>query len=149
MKTFALLSRFLRGDRAASGVAAAEFAIISPVFALAMLGMVDIGMAVNERMEMDRVLRAGVQEAMTGANDVAKIETAVQNANFSSRVNESPPMLSVHRTCFCSTVANSCNALCNDGAAPSVYFDLAAVQNMQTFLLPAMTIRTDMRVQVR
>jgi pilus assembly protein CpaE len=149
MNVFRIFRRFTRGKRAVSGLAAAEFAIISPVFFLAMLGMVDIGLALNERMEVDRVLRAGVQEAMSGQDDVSRIEAAVRNANFSSGVSEHTPQYTIARSCECLSTEMSCNALCDDGRPPAIYFDLSAVQPMETFMLPAMNIRSAMRVQVR
>jgi pilus assembly protein CpaE len=57
------------------GVSAVEFALVAPVMIGALLGMVDIGMAINERMSIDHVVRAAAQVAISdpGAATVQQV----------------------------------------------------------------------------
>ena len=62
---------------AESGMAAAEFALMLPIFGFGLLSMLDVGLAINERMKLDQAVRSGAQLVMTGVEDVAALESAV------------------------------------------------------------------------
>lgn len=47
-----------------SGASAVEFALIAPILVGGLLSMVDFGLAMTERMNLDYVLRAGANAAM-------------------------------------------------------------------------------------
>lgn len=61
--------------RRQDGVSAVEFALIAPVMIGALLGMVDVGMAIGERMSIDHVVRAAAQVAISdpGAATVQQV----------------------------------------------------------------------------
>jgi Flp pilus assembly protein TadG len=73
----ALLHRLHRCRR---GAVAVEMAMVTPVLAIAVLGVADFGLAVNERMQLSSAARVGAQVAMTNPADTGRITQAVQQA---------------------------------------------------------------------
>ena len=71
MQIVKLLRRLGRCD---AGVSAVEFAVLAPVLIGGLLFLVDVGIAIGTRMEMDRNVRAGAQAAMSLNNSTASIE---------------------------------------------------------------------------
>ena len=132
-----------------SGVAAVEFALVAPLFALAALGMIDVGLSVNERMEMDRSLRAGLQTAMVITKDVADIKSTILNANFSEQSSGEAPTIDVSTVCECASAGVPCGVLCDDGTAPSVFYRLVATKQMSTIIMPSFPVRSVMEIQIR
>ncbi|MCK5444627.1 MAG: pilus assembly protein, partial [Rhodospirillaceae bacterium] len=53
--------RFVRCDR---GVSAVEMALISPVLLIVFLGLMDYGIAVFDKMELNSSVRSGSQHAL-------------------------------------------------------------------------------------
>ena len=70
--------------RCTRGSVAIEFALLVPVLLLMLLGAVDFGMVINEKMKLQSAARAGVQFAVqnsTNAQNDAAIRLAVTNAS--------------------------------------------------------------------
>lgn len=139
-----------------SGIAAAEFALLLPVFALSLLAMIDVGLAVNERMTLDRVLRSGAQLAMSGVQDVDALENAVVSSSAGNNEDGTAPSvdnldytLSVTRSCECGGAAGSCTQRCGSGEPPSLFYNFRAWQTMETMMLPQFDVESNLRVQVR
>lgn len=139
-----------------TGVAATEFALIAPVFALSLVGMIDLGIAVQDRIELNRVIRAGAQVAMAGEDTLSALESAVVNATVGPSENGDPPTaasvdydLSISRTCECGGVAGLCSARCDDGAAPSLFYNFIASKSTEPIMLPDFSIQAQISVQVR
>ena len=116
MALFRILPRIRFGCffRANTGIAAAEFGLLLPVFALSLLAMIDVGLAVNERMNLDRVLRSGAQLAMSGIQDVDALENAVVSSSAGNNEDGTAPSvdnldysLSVTRSCECGGTAGT------------------------------------------
>lgn len=153
MTQFTRIRRFLNGE---GGMAAAEFGLLLPVFALCLLGMLDVGLAVNERMYLDRVVRAGGQLAMSGVDDIAELEGAVVNSGENDTQDADVPSvdtvdytLSITRSCECGGSAGSCTARCDGGEPPSLFYNFSAKQMMETILLPEFEVESTLRVQLR
>jgi Flp pilus assembly pilin Flp len=142
MHAFRFLRRLTRDER---GVSAVEFAIIGPVLIFGMLAMVDIGLALGERMDMDRSVRAGAQAAMSLNNLEEGIETIV----LASAGSPEGLSVDVTTTCECVGVAVSCGLPCTSGDAPSVFIGISASKTQPALLLPDMALRANTRVQIR
>lgn len=142
MDMFALLRR-LRHCR--SGNAAVEFATAAPFLLGALVLMVDVGMAVESRMEMDRNVRAGVQATMANINDLATIQTVIADAGAAA----AGVTITVNRTCACGETASSCDSWCAGGEPPSVFINIAATRPFSGMMLPPFTLESETHVQLR
>lgn len=84
--------------RATSGIAAVEFAFIVPVFAILLMGVIDLGQMLYTYYRLDLAVAAGSQYAALNAGNVnssggpalaTSLATIVENANGSAWANDS------------------------------------------------------------
>jgi len=132
-----------------AGVSAVEFALIAPVLFIALLSMVDVGFAINERMTIDSVLRAGAQEAMDdpGKDKVLAVLNDTGAKNFAA--GAVPNFTVEHPVCECpESSAVACSATCDGGAATSIYYRLDGTKTYDGIFM-SIPIGPSMRVQVR
>lgn len=138
-------ARFAALTRNETGTAAVELGIVAPILIVAFVLMTDVGLAVGTRMEMDRNVRAGVQAAMSQINDVDRIKQMIL-----SSAGESENMsITVNKTCACGGAATSCNDWCSADEAPSVFVNISASQPYSGLMLPAFSLDSETRVQLR
>lgn len=140
-----------------AGVSAVEFALVAPVFAIALVLMVDVGLAFYQRMGIDHVLRSGAQAAMAdpGVGEVLKVLQSTQG------LNPEPGQASVAfaqpaRFCACPESADvdpaaapACTVSCAGGAAPYVYYRMSASATYDGMLIPEIPLGSSLQVQVR
>jgi Flp pilus assembly protein TadG len=67
--------RALRANR--SGVAAAEFALIAPIVVTLLLGVYDIGNAIQQRLQLEQAVRAGAQYALSWPDNLSSLAGGV------------------------------------------------------------------------
>jgi pilus assembly protein CpaE len=140
--------------RSTSGVSAAEFAIMSPVLVLACFGMVDIGMAVYERMMINQVLRAGAQPAFQGMNDSVVLtvlqETAAENFTVAEGEATGDELeVGVNSYCACPgdvAVGVGCGSTCESGSVAFRLFRLTASKAYEGVILPEFTLSGSLEV---
>ena len=147
------------GPRSEAGTAATEFALVAPVLVLACLGMVDIGMALGERMAIDDSLRAASEGAMADAGEaeVTDLLKAAASNNFSiasdGQVNSESLVTSVDRFCACPESADTevgCTATtCQGGKTPYHYYLLSAEKKSSSIFLPHFGLQASLLVQVK
>jgi pilus assembly protein CpaE len=146
------------------GASAIEFALVLPILVLACLATVDVGLAINERMEIDHSLRAGSEGAMRdlGEEEVHDLIDAVASEVFTVRsededegeidVSSNGLDVTVERFCTCPEsvgAAVSCTAgNCADEAKPYLYYRLSAEKDFATILLPTIPLESSLLVQV-
>src|SRR5688572_8946166 len=144
------------------GSAGVEFALLAPVLVLACLATVDLGLAFNQRMTMDAMVRVGVEAAMAdpGTAQVRGIVegaagdgvTVATDSAGSFEMGGSSLSVSVARSCSCpenmSTSVN-CSTSCAASAAPYVYYVISADKYYDAMLLPRLTLQSSIRVQVK
>ncbi|MFD1913040.1 TadE/TadG family type IV pilus assembly protein [Halodurantibacterium flavum] len=97
-----------------SGASAIEFALVAPVLMGLMLVMVDLGMAVGEKMAIDQLLRAGAQLAMADPG-TGPVLTALAS------MNEDAPGRSFAVTLRCPCSTGTCTTSCAPGALHNAY----------------------------
>jgi Flp pilus assembly protein TadG len=103
--------------RDARGVAAVEFACVAPLFALALVGMTELGLAVRTRLAAEEAAAAGAQAALKGFN-ATTIAAAVQSANPTRTVTATPAPTEFYACPSASGLtASTQNATCSDGKA--------------------------------
>ena len=97
--------RTIRGCDA--GAVAVEFALVLPVLALLIAGLLDLGNAVNLSTKLDAAARAGAQFAMSYGYDTQGITNAVSLATAEgSNVTMAPGSPSAYCTCGSSTATH-------------------------------------------
>ena len=150
----ALLRCFTRNSKGASAV---EFSLIAPVLIFSVLLMVDVGMALGERMELDHIVRTGAESAMI-KHDEEKVllvmrSIAVQSFTSSQTGTETqsaqPLSLSANRYCACGDATVSCAVACATDEPPNVFFDIGARKPYSGMLLPDLNFSAKMLVQLR
>lgn len=132
--------RALRRDR--RGVAAAEFTLIASVMLTVLLGVYDVGNAVQERMQLEQALRAGAQYALSWPDQTSQIEAAISAALPANWTNASITVGAP--VCYCwssggGEVAGLCSETCAAGSTKRSYLTLSASNNATPLLLSALT----------
>lgn len=143
------LARFRRDE---AGLSTIELALAAPFLVFAMLGLVDIGLAVSERMVLDRVLRGAAQVAMDDPGQAVVTSVVEQSAGSSFAEAASPPVFSVERYCACleaSGVAVVCSTLCDGDLPASIFYRLDAAHSRAGLILPPIGLSTSAQVQIR
>jgi Flp pilus assembly protein TadG len=138
-------ARFGTFARSESGNSAIEFGLTAPFLIIALVTMLDVGIAVETRMEMDRNVRAGVQATMSQINDPNAIRDFILAAtNGSENVS-----INVNKTCSCGSTATSCTSWCSAEEPPSVFVNINAVQPYSGLMLPPFQLESETHVQLR
>jgi pilus assembly protein CpaE len=157
------LARLRRDD---DGVAAVEFSLFAPILFFCCLATVDLGMALNERMTIGHVLRAGAQSAMgnPGEMEVKKVlEETAKGSNFSVSVvsgsdnayasaSSDTLTIGVERYHACPEepeVKVAEGTVCADDEPTYVYYRMAAGKIYEAMILPRITFGPALEVQIR
>jgi Flp pilus assembly protein TadG len=149
----------MRGARPSVGTratAAIEFALLAPMLLILLAGMVEVGTAVYQGLEVQAAASAGGRYATQhGWGNINAISQAVVNATSLSGVTASPaPQV----FCGCPTTtgitSSACSTTCTGGTAPGYYVQVNAAVAHTTILpflglpLPAViTGQSTVRVQ--
>lgn len=142
-----------------AGVSAVEFALVAPVLAIALVAMADIGLALNERMTIDHVLRAGAQAAISDPGE-AQLLKVLETTRDESAAASDLTFDMVQRYCACPENADvppesapDCATTCADSAPPYVFYRVEASKAFQPMsvpeVLPDLQLRSSVQVQVR
>ncbi len=134
--------RFVRDEH---GAAAVEMALISPFLILGLLLMLDVGVAVKERLDLDHSTRTGAQAVMANVNETQQISDLV----LASSEGASGVTVSVEKTCSCGSTTVDCTNWCSGNTPPSVFMNISAARQHLGFLLPEFTVESQTNVQIR
>jgi Flp pilus assembly protein TadG len=131
-----ILVRALRSNR--SGVAAAEFALIAPVMLILLLGVYDIGNAIQQRLQLEQAVRAGAQYALSWPDQISGIKAAI-TAALPSSWNATVDANYCHSgTSPASSPASpSCPAATCSGSTTETLVTLCASTTSTAFLFPS------------
>jgi Flp pilus assembly pilin Flp len=166
MKQGIRISRLIRLRRNEDGVAAVEFGLFAPILFFCCLATIDLGMALNERMTIGHVLRAGAQSAMgnPGENTVKKVlEDSAKGSNFTVSVASGSGgavesasadrlTIGVERYHACPEdpeAAVAPGTICADDNPTYVLYRIAAGKIYKAMILPNITFTPMLEVQVR
>lgn len=138
-------ARFGTFARSESGTSAVEFGLTAPFLIIALVMMLDVGIAVETRMELDRNVRAGVQAAMSQIND----PDAIRNLILTSTGGSENVSVNVNKTCSCGSTATSCTSWCSAQEPPSVFVNISAIQPYSGLILPTFQLESETHVQLR
>jgi Flp pilus assembly protein TadG len=137
------LSRRFSGSE--SGVAAVEMGLVAPILLFGLLLMLDVGVAVAERMDLDRNVRAGVQAAMAHIND----PDAVKDVVVASLNGAQGVVVTVNKTCACGSTSTACTSWCSAQEPPSVFVNISAVKDYSGLWLLPIELKSETHVQLR
>jgi Flp pilus assembly protein TadG len=98
-----------RGRR--SGVSSIEFALLMPIMLAMLVGLLDWGLAIDQRIQLQTAVRAGAQYALRNPTDTAGITAAVRAAAADRTLTVGDPVI----FCECNGGAASCTATCDSG----------------------------------
>lgn len=140
-----ILSRLKRN---VSGIAAVEFALITPVLAIILIGLIDIGRYVSDRGKMTRAIQTGSHYFMVGGDDGDRARQIISGNLGNAFGDRYQPQVSVAQFCTCAAVANACNVNCSDGTVPNAFYNLKISATYKgVFLTRNHEIDDDVRVR--
>ena len=131
--------------RCTRGVATVEFAIGTPIVFAGLISMLDLGLALNDRMAMDRGLRAGAAAAMADITDAAAVQAIVEESSGGVQ----NVTVAVTEVCECGKVGVLCSSLCTGGAQPDLFLEISADKVYEGILLGGYDLTSTTRVRVR
>lgn len=129
------LRSFATGNRATSGTAAIEFAIIGSVLVTLLLVGADLSMAFYSDMQVQTSAQSGAEYAAVHGFNASGISTAVTSATSTSGIDASPAPSQ-----FCGCVSASavngatCGTTCSDGMTAGTYVTVTATRTYSTII---------------
>jgi pilus assembly protein CpaE len=145
--------------RRRDGSSAIEFAIAAPMLILSLITVTDIGLAMQQRMNLDQSVRAGAEFAMNNVSDVETIKEMVRASATGSYgqsrndVTSNTPTVTVPPAyCECADApgtAVNCATLCTGDLPPSIFYDIAATRRYDAIFVPDFNLAAQITVQVR
>ena len=134
-----------RPDRS-SGTAAIEFGLAIPFFLILLMGVVEVGFAMYQAMQVYNSVEAGMLYASKNGFDAAGITAAVTNATGTTGITATPAPT---QFCGCPVAggisAINCNSTCANGTPVEQYIQINATLPHQTILpYPGLPLPTNL-----
>ncbi|MDH3194942.1 MAG: hypothetical protein OEL78_01370, partial [Hyphomicrobiales bacterium] len=132
--------------------------LIAPILFFGLLSAVDLGLAINERMEVNHVMRAGAEAAINKSDSdvVLAIMAATGGQNMTVATNGQGAAgdlsVSVNQYCACPTdteVAVTCSTVCPGDVPTYVYYQIDGSKTYTGMFIPNINFASSMRVQIR
>lgn len=137
-----------RLKRNMSGIAAVEFALITPVLAIILIGLIDIGRFVSDRGKMTRAIQTGSHYFMVGGDDGDRARQIISGNLSNAFGDRYAPQVSVAQFCTCAAVTHACNTNCSDGTVPNAFYNLKISATYKgIFLTRTHEIDDDVRIR--
>lgn len=130
--------------RDTSGAAAVEFAVVAPVLALLLVGLVQGWFEVKQRTDAQSAMQAGIRYYLQGGADDATAKALALRAWPSKPADGD---VDVTRACGCGGVTVTCASTCN-GKPPAVTVSVAA-KFRSSSLLGSDDVLYDQSVRIR
>jgi pilus assembly protein CpaE len=144
------------------GASAVEFSLFLPVIVLGCVTMGDIGLAVQQRMTLDQVVRAGAQVAMRDPGEEQVLSALKLSASKNFPLEDSaddqegivkdPVSVDVTRYCSCPddrAASVSCSTACVEAIVPFVFYRMTVARNYDGIITPAFSLARAMEIQIR
>ncbi|MCC1482896.1 TadE/TadG family type IV pilus assembly protein [Roseibaca sp. Y0-43] len=138
-----------------AGVSAVELALIAPFVLTALLFMMDLGVAIHQRMAINYILRLGGEAAMRGAGPEQLVETLDQAVLDHATARMDTLQIAPPRwICRCSgadDVIVPCSQNCASGRPPNSYVELSAEMPYRSLVMGDrlnITLRGNLQLQV-
>lgn len=114
---------FQRLARDDCGGSAVEFALVVPVLAAILAGLVLAWSELGQVSQMRSAVHAGADYLRAGGSDPALVRTVVERAWDEIPENST---VTVVETCSCGTAVGGCAVLCPSNQPPSIYIEIRA-----------------------
>ncbi len=122
-----MIRRTIATLREGRGSAAIEFALVSPIFVILLVGVVELGFAGLSAMRVQDAAEAGALYAQVHGWDQAGIVSAVTHATGASAIGATPVPVTF---CGCPGAGGiapiACTDRCGDGSTPGQYITVSA-----------------------
>lgn len=105
----AIFSRFARDDH---GIAAVEFAFVAPVLVLLLVGMIDFGMYINQRMQLENLARSATEYVIKGGSEANVMSDVIAGSGQIEDEEMDEITSSASSTCECD---DGVEVICGDG----------------------------------
>jgi pilus assembly protein CpaE len=152
-----------RVGAAEDGASSVEFAILAPILGFLLIGAVDLGSAVSQRISMGHLMRSGAQVAMEdpGAAKVESVLMSTASENFTIArassdtisVGDDPIKLVVERVCACPDSPEvsepDCSKVCTGTVPTFIFYKISAAKKFSGVLMRGLPLQADAHVQVR
>jgi Flp pilus assembly protein TadG len=110
-----------------SGVSATEFAAVSPVLAVLIVGMIEGWSYQTQVLETRAAVQAAAKYVIQGSTDDAAIREFALSA-WQNRPSDGD--VTVEKYCMCGDAVNACSSLCFDTEKPpATFIDITATAN--------------------
>ncbi|MEM7058691.1 MAG: TadE family protein [Pseudomonadota bacterium] len=136
------------------GVSAVEFSLLAPFLVMGAISTVDAGMAVYDKMMITQVLRSGAHSAISAESEAQMLAILEATAQDNFTLAQGTPSqgelgLSVNSYCVCpeaTGTAVACTTTCSGGVSPNEFYELSAVMEFDSVLLPNFTLDSSLDV---
>lgn len=127
MARFTSLICAIRGDK--RGAAIMELALVAPIFATMLVGMVDIGRGYSMKLQLEQAAQASIEKVMNGQADKTSAAALKSEAATTAKVAESAVVVDYWLECD-NARQSSYDSSCTAGAISRRYL---TVQISKTF----------------
>lgn len=139
-----------------AGTAAVEFAIVAPILAAALIGMLDVGRLLYERSDVNSALRMAAQTAMSDPG-TKKITDLLRTFKSQKQFAESMSFeYSAQRYCACpdnrqypGTIEVQCDTPCPTADSPSIFYRIEGGTRYNGIFVQDYRISKSIEVQVQ
>ncbi|WP_374384141.1 TadE/TadG family type IV pilus assembly protein [Dongia sp.] len=131
------LKRFLRDN---SGSPAVEFALTAPILLMLTCGLIDFGLAVRAKSDIEAAARAGLQKGFGNIWDKDAISVAVKNAYSTDTAKQDNVTVDSFASCYCdgsmTGSGDSCTktTTCGGGGYPDYYLTVNVTEQYSMLL---------------
>lgn len=139
----------IKWGRADAGSAAIEFGLAIPFLLLILMGVIELGYAMFEAMQVHNSVEAGALYAAKNGYDATGIAAAVTNATGTPGISATPAPV---QFCGCPSATGiveiACSATCSGGSPSGQYVRISAKLTHQTILpYPALGLPNTLTAQ--
>lgn len=122
------MRKFLQNEYGVGGV---EFALVAPVFALTLLGIISGGTYYKTVSNMrDAIEVVGKYFLQGGTSE--EMALAIAEAAWTGKPSDGT--VTLNKTCVCGGVGASCGSVCSDKSIPETYWTIAATLSFKDAL---------------
>jgi Flp pilus assembly protein TadG len=114
------MKKFLRNEE---GMSAIEFALVAPLLAAVLVGIVSSWDYMKQQQDMRDGVEAGAKYVVQGGRDTTKAHDIAMSAWTNKPVDAD---IEVTQLCTCNGASASCGSVCSDSTIPQSYITIEA-----------------------